>query len=410
MTEFVVESVLHNLNSLVQKELTPFLNFHQDLRKFADMFTIIMASLEDAEEKQFSDRHINNWLRKINDVAHMVDDIIDECSYEALDLEHGGVKSDLSHKVQCSCLSSFHLNHVVFGYEMTKKMKKISERLIEIVHEKKKFHLTESGMIAGRRNEVIEGSRTTFSFCEPPVYGRERDTHRLSNYLRSDRYDLWNDLLVYPIEGPEGIGKTTFAKLIFDHPRVVKHFELRIWVCGFWDFSLKGMMEAIIKAAIGCDCEDLDLDLLQKKLQYLLQRKRYLLVLDFKLYPQHESLYPFRDNWQRLKSVLACGKVGASILVTTRLSTIAEVMRTGPPVLLSELSHNDCWELFQNQAIEPNEEIPCELEAIGKEIVEKCGGVPLAVKLVGGLLHFSREEKSGSMSRKATFGVYDTVL
>ncbi|KAK7367921.1 hypothetical protein VNO80_09941 [Phaseolus coccineus] len=58
------------------------------------------------------------------------------------------------------------------------------------------------------------------------------------------------------------------------------------------------MIEAITKAAIGCNCEDLNLKLLQKKLQYLLKRKRYLIVLDFKLYPEHLSRQTFSDDWQ----------------------------------------------------------------------------------------------------------------
>jgi len=230
-------------------------------------------------------------------------------------------------------------------------------------------------MIAGRRNEVIEGRQTTFFFNEPLVYGRENVIDMVIVYLTVYGSEFKDDLSVYSIFGPDGFGKTTFAKLIFHHPRVVNNFELRIWVCSFSDFSLKGMMEAIIKAAIGCDCEDLDLDLLQKKLQYLLQRKRYLLVLDFKLYPQYESLYPFRDDWQRLKSVLACGKVGASILVTTCLWELAQFMRTDSFGLceLSKLSNSCCRKLFLQQVFEPNDEIPIELEAIGKVIVESVG-------------------------------------
>ncbi|KAK7367920.1 hypothetical protein VNO80_09940 [Phaseolus coccineus] len=252
MTHFVVESLLHNLNSLIQKEFTPFLSFHQDLRKLADLFTTIKGSLEDAEQKQFSDTNINDWLLKINDVAHMMDDLIDECAYEAFGLEYQGVKGDLSNKVQRSCLSSFHLNHVVLGYKMAKKMKRISERLIEIVEEKKKFHLTDTltktGMIGWRRNEVIEGRRTTFLFREPGVCGREEDTHKLISYLTIHPYALRNVLSVYPfqedrftylhhispynfrdnlrvylIEGAEGIGKTTFAKLLFHHRSIVNH-------------------------------------------------------------------------------------------------------------------------------------------------------------------------------------------
>ncbi|KAK7367915.1 hypothetical protein VNO80_09935 [Phaseolus coccineus] len=397
MTQFVVESLLHNLDSLIQKEFTLFLSFHQDLRKLADLFTTIKGSLEDAEQKQFSDTNINDWLLNITDVAHMVDDIIDECAYEAFGLEYQGVKGDLSNKVQRSCLSSFHLNHVVFRYKMAKKMKRISKRLIEIVKKKKKFPLTETltetRMIAGRRNEVIEGRRTTLFFYEP-LCERQEDRDALLDYLSWGPYGFRNVSSVFII-GPEGIGKTTFAKFIFDNPRVVNYFEFRIWVSGVSDFSLKGMIEAIIKAAIKCDCEDLDLELLQKRLQYILQRKSYLIVLDFKLFPEHQSWHTFGDDWVRLKSVLAGGEVSASILVIAPSHfAVTKNVLIEPFLELSELSDNNCWELFQQEVFEPNEMIPFELEAIGREILQKCGRVPLAAKLLGGLLHFiSREGK-----------------
>jgi len=389
MTQFVVESLLHNLNSLLQKEFTPLLSFHQDLRKLAQLFTTIKASLEDAEQKQFSDKNINDWLAKINDVAHMVDDMIDECAYEALGLEYQEVKGGLSNKVQRSCLSSFHLNHVLFGYKMAKKMKRISKRLVEIVQEKNMFNLTETEVIAGRGNEVIEGRPTTFFFHEP-LCRRQRDVDTFLYDLISFPYNFRDDLRVYPIEGVEGIGKTTFAKLIFHHQIVVNHFELRIWVGNFWDFSFKGMMEAITKAAIGCDCEDSDLDILQKRLENLLQRKRYLIVLDFKLYPDHQTGQSFHHDWQKLKSILACGEVGVFIVVSAPKSLgFAEIM--GSNFVLSELSYNDGWALFRQQVFETNEKIPILLEAIGKEILKKLERVPLAVKLLGGLLHFNRE-------------------
>ena len=46
------------------------------------------------------------------------------------------------------------------------------------------------------------------------------------------------------------------------------------------DFRVKKMTKAIIEAVSGCACEDLDLELLQRKIQNLFQRKKYFLVLD----------------------------------------------------------------------------------------------------------------------------------
>ncbi|KAH0741421.1 hypothetical protein KY290_034464 [Solanum tuberosum] len=63
------------------------------------------------------------------------------------------------------------------------------------------------------------------------------------------------------------------------------------------------------------------------------------------------------------------------------------------PYDLSNLSPEDCWFLFMRRAFGHQEEINPDLEAIEKEIVKKCGGVPLAAKTLGGLLRFKREER-----------------
>ncbi|KAL3031412.1 hypothetical protein AAZX31_02G028300 [Glycine max] len=166
-----------------------------------------------------------------------------------------------------------------------------------------------------------------------------------------------------PMDHNQGeLGKTTLAQLIFNHGMVVNHFESRIWAYVSENFDLMRVTKDIIEAASG-------------KLQDLLQRKGYLLVL---------------DDW--LKPILACGGKGASILVTTRSSKVAIVMGTMPPHELSMLSHNICWELFKHQAFVSNEVQEVGLERIGKEIVKKCGGVPLAAKVLGALLHFNKDK------------------
>jgi hypothetical protein len=100
------------------------------------------------------------------------------------------------------------------------------------------------------------------------------------------------------------------------------------------------MTKAIIEGATKKPCGDLDLEPLQRRLQDLLRRKRYLLVLD-------DVWNDKQENWQRLRFVLACGGKCASILVTTRLLKVAKIMGTMPHHELSRLSDKDCWELFK---------------------------------------------------------------
>ncbi|EHA8588049.1 putative disease resistance protein RGA1 [Cocos nucifera] len=68
-------------------------------------------------------------------------------------------------------------------------------------------------------------------------------------------------------------------------------------------------------------------------------------------------------------------------------------MGTVAPHFLSGLSEQDCWLLFEKRAFGLGgcEKTPY-LVAIGKEIVKKCGGVPLAAKALGSLMRFRRGE------------------
>ncbi|CAK8536974.1 unnamed protein product [Lathyrus sativus] len=379
MAEAVLELVLHNLNSLIQKELGLFLGFDQHFNSLSSLLTTIKATLEDAEEKQFTDTAIKDWLLKLKDAAYVLDDILDDCATQLLEMESKGS----SHKVQSSFLSSFHPKNVAFRYQMDKKMKNMRERLDEIAEERNKFHLTQ--IVREERSGVLDWRQTTSIITQPQVYGREEDKDKIINFLVGDDASSFEDLSVYPIVGLGGLGKTTLAQLVFNHERVVNHFELRIWVCVSEDFSLKRMTKAIIESTTGDACAELDLEPLQRKLLDLLKGKKYLLVLD-------DVWDDGQENWQRLKSVLACGGKGASILVTTRLLKVAAIMGTIPPHDLSILLDTDCWELMKQKAFEPNEEEREELVVIGKEIVKKCGGVPFAAKALGGFLRFKREK------------------
>lgn len=87
----------------------------------------------------------------------------------------------------------------------------------------------------------------------------------------------FEDLSLYPTVGLGGLGKTTLAQLIFNHERIVDHFELRVWVCASEDFSFKRIINAIIESTSGHATADMDSEPLQRRLLDLLQRKRYFL-------------------------------------------------------------------------------------------------------------------------------------
>lgn len=151
------------------------------------------------------------------------------------------------------------------------------------------------------------------------------------------------------------------------------------------DFDLKRVTKSIIEAATGSTCEQLDMDLLQRRLQEKLGCKKFLLVLD-------DMWKENRQEWDRLKHYLR-GARGSKIIVTTLSKKVALIMGTLPPHELAGLSEEDCWSLFKKRAFTPGEEDKHpNLIVHGKEIVKKCGGLPLAAKTLGSLMFFKREE------------------
>uniref|UniRef100_A0A0E0ACF7 Uncharacterized protein n=1 Tax=Oryza glumipatula TaxID=40148 RepID=A0A0E0ACF7_9ORYZ len=80
--------------------------------------------------------------------------------------------------------------------------------------------------------------------------------------------------------------------------------------------------------------------------------------------------------------MLRGGKPGSKVIVTTRSERIAKRMNSKLPFKLDALPGEDCWNLFRTMAFPAGVMDPqtLEKEKVGQQIVERCRGVPLAVK------------------------------
>ncbi|XP_016694397.1 putative disease resistance protein RGA3 [Gossypium hirsutum] len=96
---------------------------------------------------------------------------------------------------------------------------------------------------------------------------------------------------------------------------------------------------------------------------------------------------------KRLKQVLRNGRRGSEVIVTTRLEKVAFIMAKVPFHCLLCLSDDDSWSLFKKRAFVMGiNEGNVNHETIGKQIVQRCGGVPLAIYAIGSILCFKSHE------------------
>ena len=375
------ETLFHKLASSDLLKFAGQGKLHAELKKWENILLKIHAVLDDAEEKQMSERLVKIWLADLRDLAYDVEDILDEFATEAL-LPKSMAETEPSPSTLCrlitSCCISFNPSTVKFNVNMGSKIEEITARLQDISARKNDFHLREN---AGGRSYAVRSSRlpTTSLVDESRVYGRETDKEAILNLLLADEPTV-DEFCVIPIVGMGGIGKTTLAQLAFNDYKVKDYFDLRAWVCVSDDFDVVRVTKTILQS-VSVDSPDAnDLNLLQVMLMERISGNKFLLVLD-------DVWNENCDEWEVLCSPMRAGAPGSKVIITTRNNGVASVAGTCSAYPLQELSHGDCLSLFTQQALGTRSfEAHPHLKELGEEIVRRCKGLPLAAKALGGML------------------------
>ncbi|XWS09149.1 hypothetical protein CRYUN_Cryun40dG0061300 [Craigia yunnanensis] len=336
------------------------------------------AVLDDAEKKQITDKNVKKWITELKDAVYDAEDLLDEISTEALKTRFEA-KNQTSATQVCRFISSLNPFN---NKAMESKLGEIIERIDFLVKQKYALGLREGGgeMFSFQRSPAT----SLVDDCD--VYGRDSEKEAIMKLLLSDDVS-GNQIGVVPIVGMGGVGKTTLAKLIYNDNRINQCFELKAWVCVSEEFDAFKITKTIFEQIISGACDIKDLNQLQLILKEKLLGKRFLFVLDDVWNEKYVE-------WEELKSPFNSGAVRSKIVVTTRHENVASIMRTVPTHHLNHLSDEDCWLLFAKHAFgNSNPRMRPRLEVIGKKIVEKCKGLPLAAKTLGGVLRSKPDVK-----------------
>ncbi|CAJ1967553.1 unnamed protein product [Sphenostylis stenocarpa] len=377
------QSLIGKLASRAVEEASLALGVHRELQQMKATMSLIKAVLLDAEQKMSQSSALSEWLRLIKHVFSDAEDIVDDFECEALRKNVVNTNGSCSRKVRRFFSSS---NPLVYRLRMAHQMEDIKERLDKLAAHRNLFGLK----VIDRDNHVVHVREMTHSHVNPSnVIGREHDTQNIIKLLLQDGHQ--EKLSVIPIVGMGGLGKTTLAKLVFNDTSIEECFPLKMWVCVSNDFELRNVLVKILNSAPNPTKENFnnyETEQLQHHLRNTLRGQKFLLVLD-------DVWNEERARWDDLKEIIDVDVEGCKILVTTRSHSIADMMRTksSNSYLLERLSDDDSFSLFVKSAFEDGDEKKHpQLLEIGKEIVKKCGGLPLAVRTLGSSL-FSRVDK-----------------
>ncbi|XP_050159703.1 putative disease resistance protein RGA4 isoform X1 [Malus sylvestris] len=395
MADGIISMLLDRLVSTayeyVDGEVKLVLDAKKEIEEFAGNLRAIQAVLEEAEQRQVKEASVRNWLDQLKDISFQMVDVLDEWNTDMLrqqveKQEREGEDALVPNKkkkvnfsvAHTSCFCFDKVRRVILRRDIALKVKHLNGRLSAIDKQRKRYGFQK---IKGGIQQLPERPKTSSFVVLSEVFGREKEKDILLKKLLSDSGE--DGVLIIPILGMGGIGKTTLIQLVYNDGNVKAYFEKRVWVCVSDPFD-----EIKIAKAISGDDAPIsnELDYVLQRMSSSIEGKRYLLVLD-------DVWTHDRDKWEKLRaSLIQSGAHGSRILVTTRKHEVVDMMRAKSDMInLGELSEGHCLSIFNHMAFAKREVDESKaFEDISKKIVEKCKGFPLAAKALGSLMHNKR--------------------
>ncbi|XP_025635386.1 putative disease resistance RPP13-like protein 1 [Arachis hypogaea] len=359
-------------NMLISPLLVNFIQRKKLNRKLVEKLeTVLKAAhsvINDAERRQIEEEAVKDWLDRLKDAVYDAEDILDEITTKAA-----------IHKEDPGNSLSRYVNLHGDG-EIVTKIEEIIAELESTVKEKDSLDLKEIPV-----EDMSWRIPSTSLVDVGKIYGRDKDREAIVNLLLDDTND--RGISVIPIVGMGGIGKTTLAQMVYNDDRVKQKFVVKAWVCdGQEEFDILKATKMVMEKVTSSSCNSTELNTIQESLKKVLAGKKLLVVLD----DMWSNNY---DAWISFLKPFKSSNRGVKILVTTRLDSTADMMKTTPSYHLSLLGDDHCWSVFANHACLNSAEpyIHSGLEVVGRKIVKKCNGLALAAQTLGGLLRARKE-------------------
>ncbi|CAO2817277.1 unnamed protein product [Amaranthus hypochondriacus] len=397
----------------------------KQFEKLREEFTYIQAFLHDIE--RLNQRHredsqlVNAWLRKVMDLAYLADNVMDDYSFQILHkrtsswelknhfkLSNYRPKRKLlsqihlknrQFKKKCSSFCSLsHSNPLTLRFRMSSKVNHILRSFDDLYKSSSKLGIRPAEMVTadvrgvGDReafnsniNNCLDEVRELANAHKLEFVGREHDRKELTTLLSDPNNE--EDISTIVVVGMGGLGKTTLARQLYENEAIIERFTERFWICISDSFTVKRVLCVMFEKITGVKCELSNTDVIIERVGQLVRGKRYLIVLD-DVWDQSQSKWnSFKNSLRRLG-----GSTGSMILVTTRNKDIAKTAESRYMHQLTGLSDEESWAFFVQKAFPKGKATyDSELKEIGRRIVNKCKGLPLAINVIGGLLRMKED-------------------
>ncbi|XP_019197944.1 PREDICTED: putative late blight resistance protein homolog R1B-14 [Ipomoea nil] len=362
------------------------------VEKLHGMLAHLVAFLEESEN-QFSGNDggtMEDWKMRVKDCVLRVEDeiesqVIDICGGE----EHA--RTPPSSLVQ-TLLRSFQRVSGLDKWLLAQKFHKPLQNGIEAMGElmvfmkKTKQSSVNDFTIPSPREErvILDGGSSISGLQNAKMVGHVDELDEMKKLLLQESFKRRQ---VVPIVGMGGIGKTTFARRLFEDPLVSSHFDIAAWTTVSARYGMRRTLLELLSSITPITDEinaKTSEELAAQLRKCLMGRRRYLIVLD--------DVWS-TNSWDEIQRCFPDNNDGSRILLTCRLHEVASYTTSSHNSFLNMrfLTSDESWQLFQQRVLNNGRLLPENLESTWRHIVDYCQGLPFAIALIAGLVQATDE-------------------
>ncbi|KAK4489119.1 hypothetical protein RD792_004913 [Penstemon davidsonii] len=409
MAEPVVSIALDTIRDLLVGELKFYFGIKSQVEEIQRELQRMRSFLKDADSKQETDDRVHNWVAEVREAAYDIEDNL---------LIFVTVKISTRNSRNLFRKLGFLFREIITTYSVGSKISDIRSKISGLTTSLQTYGInpiSDQGEVSDSKISRVWDLRRSYSHVvEDDFVGLQDDIKLLVSHL----IDEYKDPVV-SIYGMGGLGKTTIARKLYSHRDVRRHFDGYAWTCVSQQWDKKDILQGILIKLIPekrYEIIDMRDEELVKQLHDVQLKKKCLVVLD--------DIWSIQA-WETLKPAFPNTRTGAGskILLTSRnREVVFYVNPSGYHYEPRFLSNEESWELLEKKAFPRREDgsaafplfgttVLCspdgtppvdwalsaadsaakfrvdeDMMKLGKDMVGRCCGLPLAILVLGGLL------------------------